>query len=266
MSYISNRLTHWAGRNQGTPESQYDLFINQILVHKRLLYSRCPQELGSKYGGVKDYTIPMICFTDIPFSECEGHCKSYSMFGLAFSKRYLANCLASPVGYVQSPLVHQAYSYIHHGLLSLKDNLEKLNQPTWTKRFEETGEERLYSVDSLRMHFRWMTSLLEDYSAEEFLYNENQPEPLESQADFFDKPDVKYFEREWRMIPESGFGPCCWETMVEGKLYFSFNERFLEFVILPKFHVDRFKSERDRIFANYAHQPQVLSFEDLRFL
>ena len=107
MAYVSNVLTHWVGRGK-TIDEQYAILTNDILKKKELIYSLSPWHFGSKYGGPTDPTqlpIPMISFADIPFSECARHCDRYSHFGLSFDKGYLANCYASPVGYVQHPFI-----------------------------------------------------------------------------------------------------------------------------------------------------------------
>jgi hypothetical protein len=107
-------------------------------------------------------------------------------------------------------------------------------------------------------------SFHEDYAKEEFQYNEDQPEPLDCQHDFFEKPDALYFEREWRMILEGDIGQLCWEKKIDGKWYFEFSDKFLDNVILPESYVSQFIADQNRIFADYSHFPKVLAFEDLK--
>jgi hypothetical protein len=40
MAYISNKLTHWLGRQASTPDEQYMLLTEKILAKKELLFSR----------------------------------------------------------------------------------------------------------------------------------------------------------------------------------------------------------------------------------
>ena len=258
MAYVSNRLVHWAGSGR-TPDEQYTLLTRNILQPRLLKYGACPWKFRSKYGGVKNFKIEMICFTDIPFSETETHCTRYSPFGVSFEKSYLVNCLACPVGYVQNPLVHQNFSYIYH-------ILDGVRQQSITV---DTGQHagKAFDVAEILKRLMYMMVFKEDYSREEYKYNELIDEPLPDQQKFFEDLNSLYFEREWRMVL-SPTAKVPWHVVTDGLTYFRFKEKFMGPIIMPREYVARFGAERDEVFAEYDRNwfPVVLAYEDLRFM
>jgi len=267
MAYVSNKLIHWVGRGKSTDE-QYNILTQKILKHKELLYSKCDWKYGSKYGGIKNaMSVPMICFTDIPFSETERHCMNYSRFGLSFEKYYLVNCLACPVGYDQHPFLHNNYSYIMKGLHALKALLDQKGIAAW-KSNEVGSEDKEYSLHEMLKRFQFMMLFRENYSRKEYQYNEVAEQPHEHQVHFFEQPDALYFEREWRMILSDSAKNLKWNRIREDLTYFHFNEKYLSAVIVPREHIDRLKTEwKDIFFDFHPNQlPNIIGFEDLKYM
>jgi hypothetical protein len=260
MAYVSNVLTHWVGRGK-TPEEQYFILTNRILKEKELLYGSCPWHFSSKYGGVIKYNIRMISFADIPFSECANHCNKYSHFGLSFDKHYLANCLASPVGYVQHPLIHQNYSDIYHTLQGMKKVLNGVEIPEGNKKGTK------FNVEYLLSRFQYMMCFVEDYSKREFIYNEGAGEPLPGQEYFFEDASALYYEREWRMLLSSTAKNLPWHVTHDGNIYFQFDERYLKWVIIPRAYLTQLQEECVNIFSNYrpGDMPSFIAYEDLEY-
>lgn len=267
MAYISNTLTHFAGSGLEADE-QYDIFATSILRKKRLRYGLCNWDFFSKYGGVRKglYQIPMICFADIPLGQTSAHAEKYSKFGLSFAKHYLANCHASPVGYVQSPHTHYDYSYVKLGLHTLIDYLAE-NQIDQT--FVNETNERTYSVEGILTHFQLIMNLMEDCGGDqEFLYHEVDSTPLDGQQAFFEDGSKKYYEREWRISARPGYQELPWNQIEGDFLYFNFEPAYLSNVIVPRSHVEQFKRESSSVFATYdpAEIPPILTYEDLAFM
>ena len=260
MAYVSNVLTHWVGRGKPCDE-QYNILTQLILRRKELLFDSCPWNFCSKYGGVTNYQVPMISFADIPFSESAKHCCKYSRFGLSFEKHYLANCLTSPVGYVQHPFIHMNYSYIFHRLQGMKDVLKGTEIPNGKAKGEK------FDAEQLLVRFQYMMGFLENHSRDEFRYNESAAEPLPGQEGFFQDPSSLYYEREWRMVLSSTPANLPWLQTRDGKTYFRFDERYLKWVIVPKGYLPHLQGEWASIFSDYrlGNIPSVVAYEDMEY-
>lgn len=267
MSYISNRLVHWAGSGK-TRDEQYRLLTRGILQPRLLMFSKCPWDFGSPAGGLTEHAreedrIPAICFTDIPFSETEAHCAKYSRFGISFDKSYLANCLACPVGYVQNPLIHQNFSYIYKALTPVE------REPSSVTLHSDSGPAESIPTKSILERFMYMMTFTQNYSREEYAYNEAGDESLPDQKEFFEDDRASYFEREWRMVLSSSEPRPRWITPPKGEpAYFRFKEKYMGPIIMPRKYIEKFKEECDEVFAEYDKnsRPPVLAYEDLRFM
>jgi hypothetical protein len=203
----------------------------------------------------------MISFADIPFSECARHCDRYSHFGLSFDKGYLANCYASPVGYVQHPFIDNNYSYIWHVLQGMKSVLNGTGVPEGLRKGEKFDALHLLS------RFQYMMAFLEGYSKAKYEYNEGAVEPLPDQEHFFEDSSALYYEREWRMVLSSTGRDLAWHVTRDGKTYFKFNERFLRWVIVPRTHLAKLKAERANIFSDYPPDQvsPIIAYEDMEY-
>ena len=261
MSYVSNVLTHWVGRGR-SPEDQYTLITQSILRKRELLYSPSRWHFKSKYGGVQNFDIMMVSFADIPFSECAVHCEDFSHFGLSFDKTYLANCLASPVGYVQQPFIYQNYVYIYHVLQGMKSVLDGTDIPEGAKKGTK------FDSQAVLQRFQYIMCFLENHSEDEFKYNEPPAKtPLPDQEHFFENRSSLYYQREWRMVLSSSGRGFPWHVTRDGKTYFKFEAQYLKWVIVPREYVRRLRDEHACIFNDYpiGSIPVILAYEDLEF-
>jgi hypothetical protein len=265
MSYISNRLVHWAG-SRTYPDERYLLLTRDILQRKRLRFGKCPWDFGSERGGLKEQAeakVLAICFADIPFSETEAHCEKYSRFGISFDKSYLANCFACPVGYIQNPFIHENFSYIYAALKAVEKRLPKVtvDSPPYAGK--------VVTVEQILSRFMYMIAFAKNYSRKEYRYNEAGDEPFSDQKEFFEDSRASYFEREWRMVLSNSGPRPSWITPQGGEpAYFSFKEKYMGPIIMPRNYIERFNEERDEVLAEYDKnsRPPVLAYEDLRFM
>lgn len=132
QQYISDKLTHFAGRSQPDDEARYELLSDIIrsgtlLDGRYLNASKTPLfyfdikgkdgqftredyfpepyfETSSTAGVTKHETVrpEMVCFCDIPLTveQLRIHTSKYGRFGLAFERAFGVNRGASPVFYV----------------------------------------------------------------------------------------------------------------------------------------------------------------------
>jgi Putative abortive phage resistance protein AbiGi, antitoxin len=105
QNYVSTELTHFVGGALKTREEQYDLLL-KILRDGRL---ECREGSGgividpfSKFSSNRMIRPDGVCFCDIPLKSLAIHMGKYSVFGLAFPKRFLVAQGANPVFYIAS--------------------------------------------------------------------------------------------------------------------------------------------------------------------
>ncbi len=269
MAYISNKLTHWVGRQAIDNEKRYDILTKNILKEKELRFGKCEWNFGTKNMVIKNHMINMISFTDIPFSESEIHCKKYSRFGIAFDKIYLANYHASPVGYIQNPHIHGNYFHILPAFDALKTFLEKSGNLTWDF-VNPNGTPGKMTIDQMRNLLQHMLEFSEDYSKAKFEYRKTG-DFMSGQENFFEDPEALYFEREWRIILSSGTSPEYLPEIIkirDNYAFFKFDEKHVGPIIMPKEFIPKFKKENEDIFSKYNKEniPTVLAYEDLKYI
>lgn len=229
--YISDYLVHWTGR-KGLREGFTNL--TSILENNRLKLGFNPFVWLSFHEAVGDN---MVCFTDVPIRHSRSHCARYGKFGIAFSKRSLANVGAHPVFY-----------YTHSMQQDVQRIIKFLCDDNQSRTFPEVIHE------ALKRHF---------YFCQE--YGRNR---IDSRAAF-------YYEREWRLGEESldeEYGqdgtrgkrfqngkPNYFGKLVrEGNLsFFEFKDEDISFVILPRRYEKKFRK-------TFRNRPlKVMLYEDL---
>jgi len=265
MAYISNCLTHWVGRRAESNDLRYDLLVNTILARQELLFSPCPWQFSTKYGGItKDGGIikvafPIIAFTDIPFTEVGHHCTHYSPFGISLAKHYLVNCLASPVAYALNPFIFQAYSDLMHDLFGISSLVDGKIIPEGRHKGEKCDTKKMRAcVQAMAVWFL-------NYDQREYEFNEVQPHPHRHQEFVFDRPDALYYEREWRMVERHG-SKFPWDEYRDGRHYFRFEPQYVRFIIMPRAYLSTFSADAAVCLQKYPRPlPPVLAFEDLSF-
>lgn len=229
--YISDYLVHWTGR-KGLREGFTNL--RSILANNRLKLGFDPFVWLSFHEAVGDN---MVCFTDVPIRHSRIHCERYGKFGIAFSKRSLANVGAHPVFYY----THTTQQDVQRVIKFLCDDHQTHNLPV-----------DIY--EALKRHF---------YFCQE--YGQNR----------IDSRDAFYYEREWRMGEENldeeyGQNGTRWKRFRSGKSnyfgklvrednrsFFEFKNEDIAFVILPRRYENKFR----KTFSNRLLK--VMLYEDL---
>lgn len=258
MKHISSLLTHWVGKNCTTDEERYDILLKKILAPRELLFSYNPIPFSSKYGGLRTKNVwgaEMVCFTDMPLSMSEEHCKKYSRFGVAFRKAPLANCLVCPVAYTLNPFISEAYSFLYQTALGLKH----VTDGATMQEGQHAGKQFSYDMYMQKLHhfLLWV----QDHSPAEFPYQEGTLLASPEQAAFFDDKGSYYYEREWRAIYRPG-DRFVWVSTHDGKAYFRFHESSVQYVICPDAFFERAKQDVNAMFE-HSCRPDVLPFENL---
>lgn len=219
--YISDFLIHWTGK-KGFRSG----FVNltSILTKKRLKLGYNPFVWLDFRNAVAD---KMVCFTDVPIQHSRIHCRKYGKFGIAFSKRLLANIGAHPVFY-----------YTHTSQQDIKKIINFLLADDHTTAIPRD------IFAALKRHF---------YFCQE--YGRNR----------IDSRDALYYEREWRLGEQNldeqhGQNGVKYRRVLEdkpryfGKLVREGHESFMEFddqdvafLILPRRYKNMFrKTFRER--------------------
>lgn len=253
MAYISNKLTHWVGSKEREKE-QYGILTINILKEKQLLFGSPPWSLSSEYPLFNTSSFNMISFTDIPLSESEYHCSKYSKFGISFNKRYLAQIGATPVAYIQNSGIQGNMTFILKALKDLEPILNRNNILEWDlKNFTPYKKASLNSILNLLLYNAAFT---EKYFKDQMQENEQK----------FNDSDVLYFEREWRIIYGTLIQNKDYIVKIRDKVYFKFDERFIECIIIPKRYMSQFEKEKEAIFLDYnpKHIPRIMVYENLR--
>jgi hypothetical protein len=105
--YVSNELSHFAGRDEPTSEDQYRLLIAILNAgwlthrpHKRGISGNLNVNTSAKVSENEMYSLQTVCFCDIPVQDIHLHASKYSAFGLAFSKTFVVGKGGAPVFYL----------------------------------------------------------------------------------------------------------------------------------------------------------------------
>ena len=270
MAYRSNPLTHWVGKGN-SEEEQYRILTQLILKPKKLLFGKPESHSLSPYlpegSSPKDVLFEIISFTDISLSECEPHCKKYSKFGISFDKAYLTSLHATPVWYFQNPAAAGNLYYIVKTLYKLA---QIVKEKTGKEEFDFNNNEKDHTVEKNTLPLlKYIFSYVKPYDEKNsFPYNSSHLE----QDKFFKTTNEKaeYFEREWRIIPSTLAKINHPNSISEenGHKYLNFDENYVQYVIMPKKFIARFKIENKDVSSkhdiNYA--PTLLAYEDLKYM
>jgi hypothetical protein len=231
QQYIGRELSHFVGRSQ-SPEAQYVLLVE--ILRTGCLLASPPQGKNitghisfntGKSFSLGELLVPqMLCFCDIPTRELGIHCRKYSPFGLAFSKRFLADRGARPVIYVPGD-----------GRSTARSSGPRLAGLEYAGKY---GADALGNLAPTGRYFDELVPLLR--GAVESADASPGVGPLVSFLNrdilsfykFFDvaqadeHPDNYYFEREWRVLGNVQFAS---QDVVR--------------VFMPPSYVDRFRKE-----------------------
>ncbi len=181
--YMSSDLTHFIGRSLLTDQEQFELMIKIIRSgiietrnnnRKGAYITRCAywQNLNSNEMFIPD----MVCFCDIPITECEIHMQKYSNLGISFKKEFLIKQGVRPVLYIPS----QVKLYKTNLIDELRNNLIK---------FHEISVSSIFPLELqifFDLHFFSFIKVYDSAKSDE-------------------DPENYYFEREWRGLERIEF-------------------------------------------------------------
>lgn len=226
QKYISNYLTHFAGRDIENKDEQYKLF-KKILLDGKILPKRkinekrssnltitFPSEKISENCGLNDlnnyFIADVVCLSDIPLTELGIHMKKYSHFGISFSKDFMIKKGATPVYYISAETLPYPAS---------KNNLKNI----FAKNYNSYVD-KINNRDRQVPHDKFDDFLL--------LHIFSYLKFWDYKKDENDKENY-YFEREWRLF--RGFD-------------FKIND--VKRIILPKNFMKNFKKD----FKSYSNE------------
>jgi len=248
--YISNKLTHFVGKQDKTPDEQYER-LSKILNEGKLIHNLTDKIMGisasggptsgvlmkvrpnAKLSNNEMFNPEMVCFCDIPVGDLNIHIKKYnSPFGLSFEKTFIVQRGGSPVFYIPKELAIKETIFAHHG--SNKGELFDKIVPKLCAYFN-------IDYKTIQSPSNTDSSSISEKLLLLGFFNLH----ILSYIKFFDHnlPDVHeenyYFEREWRIV---------------GKLKFRISD--IKRILMPQSYARQFRKD----FPHYYGQ---LTFVDL---
>lgn len=231
MPIASDNLIHFLARvHKDSPDQQLSVF-KSIIEH-----GLRTGKIAIKFTQGGQILNQVVCFTDIPLSECDDHTAIYGKFGIGFKKSYVKGCGGNPARYFVNYLPGrtndtrqvenrgQLYSNIcQHFDLLLKIE-EKLKNP----EFSLYDEKNLPFVSHEQIKKWYDVQLLI------FSYDKEMGD-LGPARDETREMDVYYREREWRFVPSelnviSG--------VIErdgGYYYYKFTRSDINMIVVPNY-------------------------------
>ncbi len=200
--YISDELTHFAGKEKKTHDEQYEVLSN-ILRSKELASTTIkfkPHGLlvnpNGKLSKNNQYTFNTVCFCDIPLGDIEIHIKKYSPFGLSFKKDFIVSNGGSPVYYVPKNSTVNHYVLGSNKLYDTKadyfDEMYRVCMDLVDPFKYKIAHE---SQENAEQKFTTPLNLLTFFGFHIFGHIKFFDHRLKD-----DDPENYYFEREWRIL------------------------------------------------------------------
>jgi hypothetical protein len=148
---------------------------------------------------------------------------------------------------------------LYHSLEGLRPLVDGLTLPAGRRAGEPC------SITEMLVWLHAITFFYQSYDKQEYIFNEVQAHPHESQETYFERADALYYEREWRLIERNG-STFPWDLYRDGQHFFHFEARYAKFIIMPRKYIAQFAlSGRDCLKSYPVPQPSVLAFEDLKY-
>lgn len=203
-----------------------------------------------------------ICFTDIPFSECQQHCEYFSHFGISFPKHYLIKYGASPVLYCVNPRIIMSINKIYDFFQAIHS--EHMEDFITNYKGDVNKSSLFNSYLSAQQALRFISGLLKNYSLKEIedCHIGREEESLIEKIDenfIYEDEFPYYYEREWRMI----FDPprTTWCTDFESNVYFPILPSEIRSLIVPRKYFQDLCGQIKSIFPE--SQISIFLYEDL---
>ncbi|GHV61219.1 hypothetical protein AGMMS49587_04790 [Spirochaetia bacterium] len=156
--------------------------LESIILDRAFKVCYCHETISAENEsqvGFLDSKVPMVCFTDIPFSETKKHPSSYGSYGIGFTKKWALVHKLNPVTYMakESSLIW-----------SVKELEKILVKPFLDKPKISKNDPNQYR--ELLKHYNHLLGYIKNYEGYNSYTKEN---------DF-----SFYNEREWRYTPSEG--------------------------------------------------------------
>lgn len=203
MSAISDNLLHFLGRSErANPSKQFEIFTSIIENGLRL----SPEVIQVGTGWMSSH---VVCFTDIPLSECSEHTSTYGKFAIGFKKSFIKRSGGNPVFYFndfqpipategnpETRIVAARGAMLLNlsGRLALLQSLKgKLGDDFENGLFDSTGNNVLTGEELRNL-------LACDHYCGTFLKPIGDLGPARDESTHV---DLYYKEREWRVTPST---------------------------------------------------------------
>lgn len=270
MSIATDNLVHFLGReHRNSPANQLEVF--KSIIETGLRTSR----ITIKYGDGAAIYNQIVCFTDIPLSECDEHTAIYGKFGIGFRKSFVKRLGGNPARYfvdylpgetLDDRLVEnrgQLYLYLCKNFQTLLKLQNFHRQNTNESLVDQNG---LTIVDPKEIE-DLVTSLIHIYSYDKEI-GDIGPARDESK-----EMDLYYREREWRIVPSPLSLISRGAVETDGRYFFVFDSRDVNMILVPNQDcrsavMDYFSglsnSDDERLKSFGSNDIPVICYDDLR--
>lgn len=272
MAVISDNLIHFLGRNaKDSPQRQLKVF--KSIIENGLQSSK----INIKFSEGGAISNQVVCFTDIPLSECHEHTAIYGKFGIGFKKAFVKNRGGNPARYfvdylpgetLDSTIVeNRGALYLNlcshfKIILALQNRLKA--DPNF-KIIDQNGVE-LIEKEVLK---QWVQEQIAIFSFDKEMGD------LGPARDETKEIDLYYKEREWRLVPSQLNIMSGTARLNESTSHFiyPFSRSDVNVVVTPN---DEIRAEIIRYFMSFDTSPDprlkefavnplpVVSFDDLQ--
>jgi hypothetical protein len=250
MSAIADNLIHFLGRQfKESPQKQFEIL--KAIIQDGLRCSKIQIKFGD--GGVVFNQV--VCFTDIPLSECDEHVAIYGKFGIGFKKSFVKRKGGNPARYFidympgetkdETLIENRGLLYLnlcnHFKIIKQIDALVK-NDDQFTL-YDREGN-ALISHENLEGWVKEQIAILSF---------EKETGDIGPARDETKEIDLYYKEREWRLVPllanvisgsvELGEG---------GSIAYKFNRSDVNVVVTPN---DEIRTDVLKYFLNLKDDP-----------
>ena len=258
MPAISDNLLHFLGRAcKDDPSEQFNIF--KKIIEGGL---RCGHE--NMHFGENIISNQIVCFTDIPLSECHQHTAIYGKFSIGFKKSFVKMCGGNPVSYfVDFPCAPETYmpSIAARGifLYNLKHRVRAFKA---IENILNSFPDAALTLPNGEIAFNRQD--LSDYVAAETycLSFYKQTGDLGPARDETSEIDLYYKEREWRIIPSHSAGKIKLITEDgDGLFFLQFSRKDVNVIVVPNEEIRRSAVDYFISLRN-STDPRLKSFGD----
>jgi hypothetical protein len=269
MPIVSDNLIHFLARvNKDSPEQQLTVF--KSIIERGLRTGK----IMIKFAQGGQIFNHVVCFTDIPLSECDEHTAIYGKFGIGFKKSYVKGCGGNPARYFvnyfpgQTGDTHRVENrgQLYSKLCKQFDLLLTIQQRFSNPEFALYDEKNtlLFSHEEIQ---DWLNTQLLVFS-----YDKEMGD-LGPARDETHEIDMYYREREWRFVPSELNVISGVIEQVDDNYYYKFTRSDINMVVVPNYdsrvkvgeYLSSLSASSDsRLNAFSASPVPVICYDELR--